>query len=187
MVKKYQAERKHHKYVTELTQQLFDLLQPLHKLDQNDLELVALAANLHDLGHFIGKKEHHEHSRYIIMNDPLLNDMEERARQTLGLIVLNHRKPTPLEVDPEDSRIKSLIAILRIADVLDYEHKQKVRINHVYYNTEQQTLLLDIKWKSIMKYQKKVEEKLQWAADVWQVAVIVKTKKEQLIVSPFYK
>lgn len=185
LIKKYQADQEHHEYVTELTQQLFHLLHPLHQLDDSDLEFVTLAASLHDLGHFIGKKGHHEHSRYFIMNDPLLNHMEEVARQTVGVIALNHRRPGLLEVHPEDQRMKSMVAILRIADVFDYEHKQNAKINHVHYDAEQQTLLMDIKWKNVMKYQRKVKKKLQWAADSWQVTIVLQSKGEQLIVSPF--
>ncbi|MEW9671645.1 HD domain-containing protein [Ammoniphilus sp. 3BR4] len=187
MITKYHSDQAHVEYVSHLAQHLFTSLQTLHKLDEIHLKYVTLAAYLHDIGHFIGKREHHEHSRYLIMHDRFLNDLEEKERRTVGLIVLNHRKPEILDLDSCDQdlqELQSLISILRIADVLDYEHKQSTKIKSVQYDPEQQTVVIDINWKNFMKYEKKIQKKIQWAANSWQVTLVVRSKKDQIIISP---
>lgn len=186
MITKYHGDQVHVEYVSHLAKQLFISLQSLHKLDEIHLKYLTLAAFLHDIGHFIGNREHHQHSRYIIMHDPLLNDLEQKERQTVALIVLNHRKPGILDLDTcdQDQELRSVISILRIADALDYEHKQNCKIKKIQYDPEQQTVIMDINWKKIMKYEKKIKKKIKWAADNWQVTFVVRSNKDQIIISP---
>ncbi len=66
MITKYHSDQAHVEYVTHLAQYVFICLQPLNKLDEIHLKYVTLAVFLHDIGHFIGHREHHEHLREYV-------------------------------------------------------------------------------------------------------------------------
>jgi exopolyphosphatase/guanosine-5'-triphosphate,3'-diphosphate pyrophosphatase len=133
LIRKYDVDQKHAEHVSELSLSLFDQLKSLHKLGKRDRLLLELGALLHEVGNFIGQPGHHRHAFYIISETPLLGLTDEEL-----LVVANlaryHRKAMP---DPDHEcyaelpekakdRVRSLAAILRVADALDHDHKQKV-------------------------------------------------------------
>jgi exopolyphosphatase/guanosine-5'-triphosphate,3'-diphosphate pyrophosphatase len=132
---KYEAHLEHAHHVTRLALRLFDDLRELtglrHPLDRRVLEL---AAELHDIGHFVHSKKHHLHSYHLIRSDRLLDDWTPELRLWVSVAALNHRKKKLRLEDlhpKHHDRARSLIALLRIADALDYEHDQRVQIARV--------------------------------------------------------
>ena len=133
LLRKYEADPKHAEHVSEIALSLFDQLKSLHRLGKRDRLLLELAALLHEVGNFIGAPGHHRHAFYIISETPLLGLSDEEL-----LVVANlaryHRKANPdpdhecyAELSEKDQdRVRSLAAILRVADALDHDHKQKV-------------------------------------------------------------
>jgi len=133
ILKKYDPEPKHAKRVSELALSLFDQLKSSHGLGKRDRLLLELAALLHEVGNFIGSSGHHRHSYYIISQSPILGLSEEEL-----LVVANiaryHRKAPPDSShegfgalsEKDQSRVKALAAILRVADALDHDHHQLV-------------------------------------------------------------
>ncbi len=133
LLRKYEADPKHAEHVSELAVSLFDQLKSLHGLSKRDRLLLELGALLHEVGNFIGAPGHHRHAYYIISESPILGLSDEEL-----LIVANvaryHRKAMPdtdhecyAELpDGDQDRVRSLAAILRVADALDHDHKQKV-------------------------------------------------------------
>jgi exopolyphosphatase / guanosine-5'-triphosphate,3'-diphosphate pyrophosphatase len=119
--------------VSDLALSLFDQLKSLHKMGKRDRLLLELGALLHEVGNFIGQPGHHRHAFYIISETPLLGLTDEEL-----LVVANlaryHRKAKPdpdhecyaVLTDEDQERVRSLAAILRVADALDHDHKQKV-------------------------------------------------------------
>lgn len=133
LLRKYEADPKHAEHVSDLAVSLFDQLKSLHGLGKRDRLLLELGALLHEVGNFIGTPGHHRHAYYIISQSPILGLSDEEL-----LIVANlaryHRKAMPdtdhecyAELADEDrDRVSSLAALLRVADALDHDHKQKV-------------------------------------------------------------
>ncbi len=132
--KRFRFDEHHAETVDRLASQLFDDLWSLHGLSARDRLLLRAASLLHDIGDFVRYEAHHKHSYYLIMNSDLMGlSPEERA------IVANaaryHRKGMPDPAHPnfrdldKDARakVRSLAAILRVADALDREHLGKVR------------------------------------------------------------
>jgi len=94
--------------------------------------LVA-AALLHDMGQFVSFKGHHKHSLYLICNTELPN-FGDREMLLVGNVARYHRKAHPQDHhhfftildEGERSRVTRLAALLRVADALDREHRQRV-------------------------------------------------------------
>src|ERR1019366_1391535 len=57
----------HSEHVAKLCVELFDQLQPLHKLAAQDREVIEYGALLHDIGWHIARERHHKHSMYLIL------------------------------------------------------------------------------------------------------------------------
>lgn len=116
----------HADHVTRLALDLFRGLRPLHGLPNADGELLEYAALLHDVGHYIAASKHHKHGQYLIENTGLLGFTEEEIT-TLALVVRYHRKSTPKDThlpyaglsEPLKRKVRTLAAILRVADGLD--------------------------------------------------------------------
>jgi exopolyphosphatase / guanosine-5'-triphosphate,3'-diphosphate pyrophosphatase len=133
LLRKYEADPKHAEHVSELAVSLFDQLKSMHKLSKRDRLLLELGSLLHEVGNFIGAPGHHRHAYYIISETPLLGLSDEELRVVANL-ARYHRKAMPdtdhecyAELSDKDrDRVRSLAAILRVADALDHDHKQKV-------------------------------------------------------------
>jgi exopolyphosphatase/guanosine-5'-triphosphate,3'-diphosphate pyrophosphatase len=102
---------------------VFDLLAKDYRLTCYERRLLECSAWLHDIGHFIGEERHDRHSRYLILHDEGLKDLPPELRGLLALIAGGHRRtPEALKKYPKVSRqrICRLMALLRLADALDY-------------------------------------------------------------------
>jgi exopolyphosphatase/guanosine-5'-triphosphate,3'-diphosphate pyrophosphatase len=133
VLKKYETDPKHAQRVSALAVSLFDQLKPMHGMGRRDRLLLELAGLLHEVGNFIGAAGHHRHAFYVIAQTPLLGLADEEL-----LIVANvaryHRKAPPdlshegyRDLPERDrQRVRSLAAILRVADALDHDHRQSV-------------------------------------------------------------
>lgn len=131
--RRYHFDEKHGTHVARLATTLFDDLVDLHGLRQRDRLLLRAASLLHDVGDFIRYEGHHKHSHYIIEHSDLMG-LTPAERTVVANVARYHRKSFPDPSHPnfrdlgrEDrARVRSLSAILRLADALDREHRQKV-------------------------------------------------------------
>jgi exopolyphosphatase / guanosine-5'-triphosphate,3'-diphosphate pyrophosphatase len=131
--RRYQFDEAHGLLVAELSTRLFDDLRSLHRLGERQRLLLKAAAILHDIGDFIRYEGHHKHSYYIIEQSDLMG-VTPSERMVIANIARYHRKgfPEPSHPNfrdlPRDDRatVRSLAAILRLADALDREHLGKV-------------------------------------------------------------
>jgi exopolyphosphatase/guanosine-5'-triphosphate,3'-diphosphate pyrophosphatase len=133
IVKKYDIDLKHAHRVSALSLSLFDQTKNLHGLSKRDRLLLELAALLHEVGNFIGVAGHHRHAYYIISQTPILG-LSDAEVEVVANVARYHRKAPPdpsheayRALDDRDrDRVRSLAAILRVADALDHDHRQRV-------------------------------------------------------------
>ncbi|OGL42323.1 MAG: hypothetical protein A2161_13120, partial [Candidatus Schekmanbacteria bacterium RBG_13_48_7] len=126
-------DRKHCEHVASLSQQLFDQLKDLHKLDDECSEYLKAGAKLHDIGYHISHSSHHKHSDYIIRNSELLG-FNQNEIAIIANIARYHRKSHPKKrhkdyflLSPKTRDIiRRLAALLRVADSLDRSHAKKI-------------------------------------------------------------
>lgn len=130
----YHYDAKHAAQVRELALTLFDALRGEHRLSDRDRMLLGVAATLHDIGEFVGYAHHHKHSHYLILNSELGGLSSEELR-LVAVATRYHRRAHPSDRHEEYAglsrderrRVSRIAAILRVADSLDREHRQKVR------------------------------------------------------------
>ncbi len=126
-------ETAHTHQVLRLALRLFDELGTLHGLDGERRRWLACAALLHDIGWVEGRARHHKTALRMILQTPSL-PWGLRERRIVGLIARYHRRSLPDEkhrhfaaLSPADQAdVRTLSAILRLADALDYSHQDAV-------------------------------------------------------------
>lgn len=133
IMRKYDTDPKHSTHVADLALSLFDQLKSVHGMGKRDRLLLEIAGLLHEVGNFISPNGHHRHAYYIISETPILGLTDEELH-VVGCAARYHRKAPPdpshecyagLNVKAKD-RVRGLAAILRLADALDHDHRQRV-------------------------------------------------------------
>ena len=112
---------------------LFDQLQPSHGLGGREREWLEFAALLHDIGVHISYGRHHKHSYYLIKNGDL-RGFEPEEVEAIALVARHHRRGLPKKSRggyaslPGRHRrtVRTLAAMLRLAEGLDRSHAQSV-------------------------------------------------------------
>jgi len=131
--RKFLFDEKHALHVSRLAGSLYDQLADLHRLGPHERRLLVAAALLHDVGGVVSLKSHHKHALYLIARSEL-QGFTAREMLVVGVVARYHRKapPSPLhqefaQLSPvERRRVRMLAGLLRIADALDKEHRQKI-------------------------------------------------------------
>jgi len=129
---RYQPE--HAQHVTRLALRLFDLLQPLHRLDSDARFWLEAAALLHDIGWIEGWHGHHKTTLRIILTTPVL-PFSGKERLMIGSIARYHCKSLPKEthdhfaaLHPKEQEVLAVLAsFLRLADGLDSTHRGLIK------------------------------------------------------------
>ncbi len=133
LAKKFDIDLRHANRVGALSLSLFDQTKSMHGLGKRDRFLLELSALLHEVGNFIGVPGHHRHAYYIIAQTPILGLSADEI-EVVANVARYHRKAPP---DPsheayrglserDQDRVRALAAILRVADALDHDHRQRV-------------------------------------------------------------
>jgi exopolyphosphatase/guanosine-5'-triphosphate,3'-diphosphate pyrophosphatase len=123
----------HSQQVARLAVMLFDHTRAIHGLTDREREWLEYAAILHDIGVHISYENHHKHSYYLIRNGHL-RGFEPEEIETMALIARYHRQATPkrrhdgfADLKRRARRsVRTLAAILRLAESLDRSHAQIV-------------------------------------------------------------
>jgi exopolyphosphatase/guanosine-5'-triphosphate,3'-diphosphate pyrophosphatase len=133
----------HGRHVAKLAVSLFDQMKPLHALGPVDRRILIGAALLHDIGQSVSYRKHHKHSMDLILEHGLPTFTREEV-PLVGLVARYHRRAEPqdhhdiwsdLEVG-DQGRVVKLASILRVADVLDRDHAQRVKTVRVQLNRD---------------------------------------------------
>ncbi len=123
----------HTHQVTRLALRLFDELKPVHNLGAEERFWLHAGGLLHDIGWIKGQKRHHKTALRTILNTKLL-PFDNRERLIIGSIARYHRKALPKKkhghyaaLRPAERKVvRTLSAILRVADGLDRTHQDLV-------------------------------------------------------------
>jgi exopolyphosphatase/guanosine-5'-triphosphate,3'-diphosphate pyrophosphatase len=132
--RRYNLDQAHADCVTHLSSILFRAMAAEHRLSERYEVILTVAAQLHDVGMFIGSSSHHKHSKYIIDNSDIFG-LGERDLKLASLVARYHRGALPRASHtdyvklPREERliVNKLAAILRAADALDRSHTQAIK------------------------------------------------------------
>ncbi|HNX49761.1 MAG TPA: Ppx/GppA phosphatase family protein [Thermoanaerobaculaceae bacterium] len=145
----YAFDEDHARKVADLALSLFDQLSERHGLGPRERRILLAAALLHEIGQFIGFKGHHKHTLYLLIHSDLAG-FPPSEMELVANVARYHRRSEP---DPshwayaglpsrDRSRVERLAAILRVADALDREHRQRVNRIEVSVSGKELTLRL---------------------------------------------
>jgi exopolyphosphatase/guanosine-5'-triphosphate,3'-diphosphate pyrophosphatase len=123
----------HAQQVARLSTALFDHTRGTHALTDREREWLEYAALLHDVGVHISYERHHKHSYYLIKNGDL-RGFEPDEIEAVALLARYHRRALPDrghegfgDLTKKRRRIiRTLAAMLRLAESLDRSHSQPV-------------------------------------------------------------
>jgi len=142
----------HGEQVRRLALTLFDQTRRQHGMDDQARGALELAALLHDIGEVINVRAHHRHGEYMIRGGRIA-DLDDTTRELVAALVRSHRRGMP-SADKHPAyaaldaahrkQMKKLLAILRLADGLDTEHRQRVRELVLVRRGKRVTLRLDV-------------------------------------------
>ena len=126
--------REHSEQVATLALSIFDQTRISHGLAEKERELLYVAALLHDIGVHISYGKHHKHSYYLIKHGDL-RGFEPIEIEIMALTARYHRRGKPNNSHSEFNRLSSplkrkvrtLGAILRVAESLDRSHQQSIQ------------------------------------------------------------
>lgn len=130
---KYDQDMNHLEHIKMLCNKLYDSLVKIHKMGDNERELLEAAAYLHDVGFHISHDKHHKHSYYIIKHSMMAGFTNDEA-ELIANIARYHRKSHPsnthkyysYQSDEKKKIIWLLGGILRIAEGIDRRQIQNV-------------------------------------------------------------
>jgi exopolyphosphatase/guanosine-5'-triphosphate,3'-diphosphate pyrophosphatase len=133
--RRFGYEEGHAHQVARLAERIFDYLMrsDLAVFNRHHRTLLSAAALLHDTGYHIAHDAHHKHSLYLIRNSELTG-FSEAEREVIANVARYHRGPEPKErheefaalSETDRETVRSLSAILRIADAFDRRHDARV-------------------------------------------------------------
>jgi len=134
LAQKTDCDMRHAAHVARLAARIFDQTQKLHRLADDQRELLEYAAMLHESGAHISDRGHHKHSYYLIRHADLRGFTDEQL-QVIANVARYYRKSVPglddanfSELSEEQQEtVSKLSAILRVAEGLDRGHRQRVR------------------------------------------------------------
>jgi exopolyphosphatase / guanosine-5'-triphosphate,3'-diphosphate pyrophosphatase len=134
LLARYHGNEAHADRVVKMALQLFDATKSLHRLPDEDREILALGGLLHDVGYHISEEQHHKHTFYLITQSRMAG-FTAATQLFVALLGRYHRKGKPkLEhgeyaaLSPLDRRrLKILASFLKMADGLDRSHAGVVK------------------------------------------------------------
>lgn len=168
---KYYYDQSHAKTVARLSISIFNKLKDLHMLGEKESALLRHAALLHDIGYYVSIQKHHKHAEFLVLFNINFDLYPEKERLFLSILVRSHRKTVKLQNKPltnsEKDTLSKLIAILRIADSLDYLHYGNVTIPDIIIDKENCIFKIDNAGISIVR--EKVDKKAEYFKEVYDL------------------
>lgn len=131
IAKRYKCDRNHVEQVKNLAIKIFDGTKGLHGLGKMERLQLQIAAILHDCGNYINLNNGAINSHYIIANTEIIGLSHKERMEVANIVKYNILNIPPKdEVQAEFGEcdyvvIAKLVAMLRIANILDKSHNQK--------------------------------------------------------------
>ena len=130
--KRYKSNRNHVEKTADYALKIFDSVKKIHGMGKQERLLLHIAAILHDCGNFINMHDVAVNSSYIIANTEIIGLSHKERMEVANIVKYNMLYlPSKEKVagELEDCNyitIAKLVAILRIANILDKSHTQKI-------------------------------------------------------------
>lgn len=132
LAKRYHSNMAHVEIVSKFALKIFDSFKKIHGLTNRDRLLLQCACLLHECGNFINLNGGAENSYFIIANTEIIGLTHTERMEVASIVKYNVSKiPAKRDIMGELGecdyvKITKLAAIVRLANVLDKSHTQKM-------------------------------------------------------------
>lgn len=155
--RRLECDARHSEHVRRIALALFDQLRPLHRMEPELRLVLEIGAILHDVGRFIHPQGHHKHGEYLVRNARIPELKGWRRDMVASLIRYHNGKSEPephhkpySALNPERRRqTRLLVALLRLAEALDSDHKQAVSRLETSFDQQRVEIRVAMKLSSI--------------------------------------
>lgn len=137
LCRKYENEDAHTEQVAALALRLFDATRQRLRFFAADRAILEAAGRIHDIAYSVNAAAHRETSAGIVLREGL-GGYSDSDRDLIAAVMLLHsgtvaalRRHRLIRRLPNQRRALRLGALLRVADGLDYGHRQDANIEHV--------------------------------------------------------
>lgn len=124
----------HERRVITIASRLFELTWPLHQLTEGHLEVLRLAAVVHDVGRSIDSKTHPVQGARLVLSESSL-PLTMTERRALAYLTLYHKGSVPeagrdaiLGRSDDADHLRQVLSLLRAADALDSRSLESPRL-----------------------------------------------------------
>lgn len=130
--RRYKSNRNHVEKTAEFALKIFDSLKKIHGMGKTERLQLQIACILHECGSFINVHDGASNSYYIIANTEIIGLSHKERMEIANIVKYNRfylpaKKKIASELEECDYVvIAKLAAILRVANILDKSHKQKI-------------------------------------------------------------
>ena len=130
--KRYRCNQSHLDAVSELAIKIFDSVKKIHGMGKLERLQLQIAAILHDCGNYISMNNGAINSYYIVANTEIIGLSHKERMEIANVVKYNILYlPSKESIQSEIGNcnyitIAKLVAILRIANILDKSHLQKI-------------------------------------------------------------
>jgi exopolyphosphatase / guanosine-5'-triphosphate,3'-diphosphate pyrophosphatase len=150
LARRFGALNGHGPQVARLATKIFDAAAPVLKVGPQARELLEHAALLHDIGRVIDHDRHNRHTYYLVKNAELLG-FDPLEIEIIAQAARGHRKPSARLDSPEFRAlnpakrhlVRSIAAVLRLADALDRSHFSVVKDINIRRSPERFSITVD--------------------------------------------
>lgn len=145
LAERYHIDKKHAQRIKETLHIMLEQLNDSRLDDENTVQFLDWAADLHEIGQDIAHSQYHKHSAYIVENADLAG-FSWQDQRVLSSIVRNHRRKLSLKhfkelPAPWHRHALYLTVLLRLAVVL-HRNRQQTEIPDFKISLSQQRLRL---------------------------------------------
>lgn len=181
LAKKYRCNKMHTEIVEKFALTIFDRMKKYHGLGAREKFLLQIACILHDCGKFINMNETGLNSYHLIRSTEIIG-LSHRERQLIAYIVLYQCDPTQdlHEIPVKDYLIiVKLSAILRVANVLNRDSKQKF-VNYTITKKKNELLITVLTDESITLEKVLFQTAANSFEEVYGIRPVIIQRSEQM-------
>ncbi len=150
LLDRFEEERSHARWSTDLALQLFAQTRDLHNLGDERLDTLEAGGLLANIGRAVAYDAHHKHSYYLIRHSEQLTGFSSREIELIAQVARYHRKSGPklkhaehAALHPEDQQAVAILAgLLRLGIGLDRSQRHAIEAVRCHWEADARTLLV---------------------------------------------
>lgn len=186
IAKRYMSGKSHTQCVLKNALAIFDGMKKVHGMGPRERLLLQIAAILHDCGNFISSSNSAQCAYEIIMSTEIIG-LSHVERELIANVVKFIKLPfeyyneadSKAMIDRKDyMQVAKLTAIMRVANVLDRSHKQK--IEEISAAVKDQELIMRVSSKSDLTLEKALlTEAADFFEEIFSIRPVLKRRKQK--------